>query len=128
MHEVSIAQALIELIRRHLPAHHRLVRATVRIGPMHGVVSEAMQLAWSIVSAEAGWPGVTLVIHDEPWRLRCVACGRCWEPETVDEPCTCGCTRVEIMGGDEFQLDSIEVDAAIPHVNQKIRGTAAAAR
>jgi hydrogenase nickel insertion protein HypA len=127
MHEVSVAQALVELIRRYLPAHHRLIRATVRIGPMHGVVAEAMQLAWQVVSIDAGWPQSTLVVNDQPWRLRCVACGRCWEPATVDEPCQCGCTRVEIMGGDEFQLDSIEVDNPTPHSGHKSRHPAPAA-
>ncbi|MGC9259899.1 MAG: hydrogenase maturation nickel metallochaperone HypA [Phycisphaerae bacterium] len=110
MHEVSIAESLIALIRRYVPAHQRLLRATVRIGPMHGLEPEAMQLAWTIATSEIGWSGANLNIELPPWRLRCTACGRCWEPAKVDEACVCGCTNVEIMGGDEFQLDSIEVD------------------
>ena len=119
MHEVSIAESLIALIRRHLPAHQRLIRATVRIGPMHGVVPEAMEMAWNIASADAGWSGSRLRIVSPPWRLRCVACGRCWEPITVDEPCVCGGTHVDILGGDEFQLDSIDVDSTAMHRRKK---------
>ena len=115
MHEVSIAESLIALIRRHLPAHQRLVQATVRIGPMHGIVPEAIEMAWNIASADAGWKGSRLIVMTPPWRLRCVVCGRCWEPVTVDEHCVCGAAHVEILGGDEFQLDSIDVHPAAKH-------------
>lgn len=119
MHEVSIAQSLIELIRRYVPAHCRLLRATVRIGPMHALEPEAMRLAWTIATTEVGWAGAKLDIESPPCRLRCAACGRCWAPGRVDEACTCGCTNVEIMGGDEFQLDSIEVDTPVVPDRQK---------
>lgn len=122
MHEVSIAESLIALIRRHMPTNGKLIRATVRIGPMHGVVSEAMGMAWNIASSEAGWPAAQLNIITPPWRLRCVSCGRCWAPATVDEHCVCGFTKADIMGGDEFQLDSIEVDCPVKH--SKRRSTA----
>ena len=119
MHEISIAESLIALIRRHIPTHERLISATVRIGPMHGVVSEAMEMAWNIASANAGWAGSRLIVVTPPWRLRCVACGRCWEPATVDEHCVCGGLQVDVMGGDEFHLDSIEVDHITRHCKPK---------
>ena len=115
MHEVSIAESLIALVRQHLPAHQRLIRVTVRIGPMHGVEAQAMKLAWKIAGAAVGWDTSQLKVVTPPWRFRCVSCGRCWEPATVDEHCVCGGTQVDIMGGDEFQLESIEVDSAAPH-------------
>ena len=110
MHEISIAESVIALVRQHLPSHQRLIRATVRIGPMHGVEAQAMEMAWNVASAGVGWSTSQLKVVTPPWRFRCVSCGRCWEPATVDEHCVCGGTQVDIMGGDEFQLESIEVD------------------
>ncbi len=123
MHELSIAESLVELIRRHLPAHRTLLHATVRIGPMHGIVPEAMRLAWKLASAQAGWPTARLIIDSPPWRLRCVSCGRCWEPTTVDEHCLCGSVDCEILGGDEFQLVSIDVREPSPSHRRKTAPT-----
>jgi hydrogenase nickel incorporation protein HypA/HybF len=110
MHEVSVAESLAALIRRHLQTHQHLVGATVRIGPMHGVVPEALQSAWSVVSAAEGWNDAQLHVVTPPWRLRCIACGRRWTPTTIDEPCECGSSHADIVGGDEFLLESIEVE------------------
>lgn len=119
MHEISIAKSVITLVRQHLPAHQRLIRATVRIGPMHGVEAEAMEMAWNAASAGVGWDTSRLKVVTPPWRFRCVSCGRCWEPATVDEHCVCGGVQVDIMGGDEFQLESIEVDGNPRHHERK---------
>ncbi|MGC8551266.1 MAG: hydrogenase maturation nickel metallochaperone HypA [Phycisphaerae bacterium] len=109
MHEMSLAVDLMELVKRHVPASACLMTVTVRIGPMHGVVAEALQWAWSAVSSETTWPKAKLVIETPPWRLRCPRCGRLWEPTTVDEHCTCGAVHAHIEGGDEFTLVSVDV-------------------
>ena len=113
MHEVSIAESLADLIRRHLPPHQHLIGITVRIGPIHGVVPESLAMAWNVVSEKEGWSGSQLHVITPPWRLRCGACGRCWEPVTVDEHCTCGSPHADIMAGDEFVLESIDVESAV---------------
>ncbi len=109
MHEMSLAVDLMELVKRHVPPSACLMKVTVRIGPMHGVVAEALQWAWSAVSSETAWPQAKLDIETPPWRLRCPRCGRLWEPMTVDEHCTCGAVHARIEGGDEFALVSVDV-------------------
>ncbi len=109
MHEMSLAIDLMELVKRHVPPSACLMTVTVRIGPMHGVVSEALQWAWSAVTSQATWPQAKLIIETPPWRLSCPRCGRLWEPATVDEHCTCGSVHARVEGGDEFALVSVDV-------------------
>ncbi|NNM86751.1 MAG: hydrogenase maturation nickel metallochaperone HypA [Phycisphaerales bacterium] len=109
MHEMSLAVDLMELVKRYVPPSAYLMTVTVRIGPMHGVVAEALQWAWSAVRGQSAWPQAKLVIETPPWRLSCPRCGRLWEPATVDEHCTCGSVHADIEGGDEFALVSVEV-------------------
>ncbi len=109
MHEMSIAMELLTLIESRMPPHATLEAAQVRIGPMHGVVAEAMQWAWRTVVSEKGWPQARLLIDTPPWQLQCPACRRQWQPQTIDELCTCGHLEAKLVGGDEFLLLSIDV-------------------
>ena len=109
MHEMSIAMELLTLIERRMPPHATLEAAQVRIGPMHGVVTEALQWAWQAVVAEKGWPQARLVIDTPPWQLQCPACRRQWKPQAMDECCSCGHLEARVVGGDEFLLLSIDV-------------------
>ncbi|NNM87572.1 MAG: hydrogenase maturation nickel metallochaperone HypA [Phycisphaerae bacterium] len=109
MHEMSIAMELLGLIESRLPPDATLEAAQVRIGPMHGVVAEAMQWAWQAAVAEKGWPQARLLIDTPPWQLHCPACGRQWTPQAMDERCDCGHLEARVVGGDEFLLLSIDV-------------------
>jgi Zn finger protein HypA/HybF involved in hydrogenase expression len=109
MHEISVAYELTELIRRYLPSGAELAAAKVRIGPMHGVNSDALEWAWEVVKLEAGWPTAKLMVDSPPWLLRCPKCGRTWQPVVIDERCTCGELHTQIVGGNEFMLVAIDI-------------------
>ena len=112
MHEFSIAESLVALVRRHLPMGALPRRVTVRIGPLHAISPEAMQWAWTAAAEQAGWKATQLDLDLLPWRLHCLSCGRSWPAELVDECCPCGAPDATLEGGDEMLLMSIEYDAA----------------
>ena len=112
MHELSVADALVELVRRRLPAGALLRRITVRIGPLHAIAPEAMQWAWKSAAEKAGWSGAQLELDLPPWRLRCLSCGRRWQSALVDELCVCGAIGAVLEDGAEMLLLSFEYDAA----------------
>ena len=126
MHELSIAQSLIELVEDELagraaaesrgtglPACARVGRVTVRVGPLSGVVPEALASAWSVASLRSVVVrGAGLTIDRQPavvWCPRCAA-----ERELPDPPqrmrCpACGGPTPELRSGRELELTSIEV-------------------
>ena len=112
MHEMSIAQSIWELARKRVPAGAMLRRVHVRAGPLRALDPESMQWAWDALSAEAGASEVRLDLATPPWTMRCADCNRQWESSELADRCACGSHRVEIIGGDELQLTSIEVDDA----------------
>jgi len=109
MHELSIAYELARMIQRHIPEGAELTLVKVRIGPMHGINADALARAWEVVRLEVGWPTAQLSVDIPPWRLKCPSCGRSWQPAVIDEHCTCGEIKAQIMGGDEFLLVAIDV-------------------
>ncbi|MGD1277792.1 MAG: hydrogenase maturation nickel metallochaperone HypA [Tepidisphaeraceae bacterium] len=112
MHEMSIAQAILDLARRHVPAGAVLRTVRVRVGPLRGIDPQCMQWAWQGLMAEqsdaAAPPALELTTL--PWQVRCADCGDQWSPQELPQRCACGSERVRLIGGDEFQLVCIEVD------------------
>jgi hydrogenase nickel incorporation protein HypA/HybF len=110
MHEMSIAQAILNLAQEHVPPGSELRVVRMRAGPMRAIEPQSMQWAWeALVSAPAS-ENVSLELTTSPWRMRCNCCGHEWEGDSLADRCTCGSRDVRPIGGDELQLISIEVD------------------
>jgi len=110
MHELSIATAMLDVARRHVPAGRSLRGVTVIAGPLQSIDSLAIDFAWRAVTSCAGMPEVWLDLQALPWKFQCPDCGRSWEDKTFNNNCTCGGIRGFSIGGSELQVASIEVD------------------
>lgn len=106
MHELSIAQSILQLAERHVPAGATLQAVRIAAGPMRGIDPESMQFAWKGLMPDRA---VTLELQTLPWQLRCPSCDRQWNSPELDMKCACG-GEAHPVGGDELKLLSIEVD------------------
>jgi Zn finger protein HypA/HybF involved in hydrogenase expression len=112
MHELSIANAILDVARRNVPPGCSLKRVRVIAGPMRAIEPLAMQFAWDSVIAVEASPDIEMDLRQLPWRLRCPVCGNEWTDQELRLECACGCTRAFPVGGDELSVDAIEVDGA----------------
>jgi Zn finger protein HypA/HybF involved in hydrogenase expression len=106
MHELSIAQSVLDLARSHVPDGATLQSVRMVAGPMRCIDPECMQLAWQAISQDQ----VVMNLIVLPWKMQCADCGRQWEQAELAQTCACGSARIRPVGGDELQLLSIEVD------------------
>ena len=113
MHEVGIASEILRA--SHAEAARRpgarLVAVTVKIGVLAGVDADALRFAWDVVSEQAEYEPVTLEIQMLPRRNRCQNCGWEFTTDMYSEPCPqCSSENSLLLGGDEMQLASVEVE------------------
>ena len=113
MHELSVAAALVHTLVRYQAEHHvRVTAAHVKMGPLSGIDPEALRFAWApALAGEPGLEGCMLVLEKSRLRHRCRSCGL--ETEFEDWVLTCPrCGKEELRreGGNEFVLESIEVE------------------
>lgn len=113
MHELSVTESILEIALRH----GREVGATaitdlfLVIGELSTIVDESVQFYWDIVSEETPAAGSTLHFRRVPGRLGCRACGHTYSPRE-DLPCpACGSIEIDILAGEEFYLEAIEIAA-----------------
>lgn len=112
MHELSIAQALVEQLQDHVRQHRArgIGRVVVRIGPLAGVVPELLASAFPMAAAGTVAEAAVLELEDLPVRVRCRICGAETEAAPNRLRCgTCGDWQTTLISGDELLLASLEL-------------------
>jgi hydrogenase nickel incorporation protein HypA/HybF len=110
MHELSLAQAIVEIAQRHAGGR-RVTRVRVRVGHLRQVVPDALEFAFSLLCAGTALDGARLEIEAVAVRGRCRRCGD--EAALAGFPLQCpGCgdLDVEIVAGEELLVDELECE------------------
>lgn len=113
MHELSIAQSIIDIVRDNVPASDlpRVRSIHVRVGTMAGVVTESLSFCFEAVNADAGLSGARLSIETVPLTARCRSCGRTSEIEPYLFRCgACEGFDLEVVTGREMTVSEVELD------------------
>ncbi len=111
MHELSISSAVVQTAIEHA-AGRRVSVVTMTTGAMRQVVPESLAFYFEIVAQDTVCEGARLEQHLVAARLRC-ACATEWEPEIPAFRCpACGGADVEVIAGNELEVESIEVEEA----------------
>ena len=113
MHELSIADAILDAVRseaeKHPGAH--VTKVAVRIGALSGVEPEALSFGFSALVQGTDLEPLALVIESVPRRQRCPDCDFTFE--VADESLACPrCERIETQfaGGDELNMAYLEIE------------------
>jgi hydrogenase nickel incorporation protein HypA/HybF len=109
MHELSIARAVVAVVEKHADGRP-VALVNLRIGMLRQVVPDSLVFCFGFVARGTVCDGAQLVAEVVPARVRCRGCGAEWQ---LDEPlfrCTCGSTDVEIVTGNELEVESIEIE------------------
>lgn len=113
MHELSIAQALVEQVERVVLAEAavRANRVSIAVGVLSGVEPEALQGSFPLVAEGTVAEGAELVIEKIAARVRCLACGNDAETNGFFIACAvCGSREVEVTAGRELHIQSVELE------------------
>jgi hydrogenase nickel incorporation protein HypA/HybF len=115
MHELSIAQYLIQLVDRHLPDEGQVQSIHIKAGPLQLIDINALEWAWESVAQGTDYAGTHLEIEQLPWTLHCPQCEATWESDDLYETCTCGSHNAYPQAGDDLLLDSIHMANETTH-------------
>ncbi|HVT82902.1 MAG TPA: hydrogenase maturation nickel metallochaperone HypA, partial [Phycisphaerae bacterium] len=74
MHELSIAEALLDQVRRHLPPGSRVLTIRVEAGARRCIEEQALNLAWEALTQDTDLANSRLELATLPWTLRCNTC------------------------------------------------------
>ncbi len=114
MHELPITQSLLDITLRHATASgaKKVSQLNIVIGQMSSVVDDSVQFYWEIMAKDTIAEGAVLHFERIPAVLHCLDCDTQFELNARENfSCPhCNSFSVQITGGDDFRLDSIDVE------------------
>lgn len=113
MHEMSMAQSILQAALAELKKHPaaRLKTARVVVGEQRAVAPDTLRFAFGALARDTAAQGARLAIERRPAAARCRRCG--WTGAIAIPRYACGACRggeLEMTGGDELYLESLEVE------------------
>lgn len=111
MHELGLCSSIVDAVSRRA-GERPVARVTVRAGRLLHVHPEAFDQSFAIAAMGTVAEDAAAELVLLPVRARCADCASEWESDEAPPACPgCGSTNVELTGGDELVLESIEYRA-----------------
>jgi hydrogenase nickel incorporation protein HypA/HybF len=119
MHELSIAQAVVDVATRHAKGR-RVLKVEVRVGHLRQVVPDSLDFAFALLTPGTALDGCALEITHVPAAGRCRSCGA--HSALEDFPLRCGRCEgldMEVTAGEELLVDALELEEE-PLINERV--------
>lgn len=113
MHELSIAENILEIVKDNLSSNGggRLRSVKVRIGELAGVVPDSLDFCFTAITKGTEMDGAVLEIERTGIVAHCADCGKDSDVKGLVFKCpSCGSLSVKVITGNELQVVEIEVD------------------
>ncbi len=113
MHELSIAMSIIEGATQEARKRGgaRVHAVHLKLGPLSGVVKDALLFSYGLACDGTTLEGSQLVIEEVPVTVYCPACDANKTLDSIQRFCcpTCGTLTSEVISGRELELVAIEI-------------------
>jgi hydrogenase nickel incorporation protein HypA/HybF len=113
MHELSIALSILEVIEEESGKHGGVhVEAVyLRLGPLSGVVKEALLSAWELAAEQTPFETSRLVIEEVPIAVFCSKCQAERAVQSIQQFCCveCDTPASEVVRGRELLVSALEL-------------------
>ncbi len=115
MHEMAVTQSLLNITLEYAQRANavRVNELRIVVGELSSIVDDSVQFYWDFISQGTIAEKARLTFRRIPATMRCADCGRESLLNREEYTCpACGSGRLAVTGGEEFYLESIDVDLA----------------
>ena len=112
MHEVSIANDIINIVRQNLtdPGIVRVKSVKLDLGEFSNIQPDSLRFGFQVLSAGTNLEGAQLDINLIPLTIKCSSCGNVSSTESGFFYCSlCGSNDVNVLSGKELKIVEIEI-------------------
>ncbi len=113
MHELSIAESIVDIVHQYVGQEqlHAVRSVRVNVGTFSGIVPDSLEFSYQAITAGTDLEHSFLTLERIPFMVRCRECMQ----ESVSEDgvvacALCNSTNTEIISGRELQMKDIELE------------------
>ena len=113
MHELSVVQSMLDIVSEKAKeiSAPRVLRINLVVGEISSIVDDCVQFYFDFMAKDTVAEEAELHFERIPLKLKCRKCSHIFFPQTGQWNCPgCGSEGVQVVGGSEFYIDSIEVE------------------
>jgi hydrogenase nickel incorporation protein HypA/HybF len=113
MHELSVAESILNISCDYAARSgaSRVTAIDLVIGQLSSIVDDSVMFYWDFVAENSICEGAQLRFTRTPARLQCLDCELEYTIPDQLSPCPrCSSFHVRIVAGEEFYVDSIEIE------------------
>ncbi|HOX90129.1 MAG TPA: hydrogenase maturation nickel metallochaperone HypA [Burkholderiaceae bacterium] len=112
MHEMSLAQSIVEIVERTAAANGggRVSAVRLEIGALSHVEVEALRFCFDAVTRGGAAEGARLELDSPPGQAWCMPCGATVPLARLGDACPhCGSHQLQVTQGEEMRVKDIEL-------------------
>jgi hydrogenase nickel incorporation protein HypA/HybF len=112
MHELSIAQNIVEIVQQNIPPGdgRNVTSVRMKVGRLSGIVVDSLEFCFDAIINNTFLQGAKLEIESVPVVLHCKQCGTDTTVEGSIFTCPeCGSIDIQLISGTELQVVEIEL-------------------
>ena len=113
MHELSITESILKIALAHAEKSNakKITALNLVMGELATMVDDSIQFYWEIIAKDTIAEKAILNFRRVPAELQCMTCFEKYHPNGRELVCPkCGGVGAKIIAGEEFSLESIDVE------------------
>lgn len=113
MHEMSIAQSLLDIVKEEMHKHNAKKLKSVRldIGQLSAIVPESLSFCFEVMTSGTEFEGAELIMEIIPLRGTCRDCNAEFEIKDYAFQCPfCSSPNIDTIAGQELSIVEMEVE------------------
>jgi hydrogenase nickel incorporation protein HypA/HybF len=113
MHEMSVAQNILEIVHQYVPEGdgHLVKRVRLTVGELSGILPDSLSFCFTALTQGTPLAGARLEIEQTPLTARCHSCTVTSHLEYGLFLCpSCGSADITVLSGSELQVTELEID------------------
>ena len=112
MHELSVTENILNIALRHAEQAQaeKITDIYLVVGDLSSIVNDSVQFYWDFISEETIAEEATLHFRRIQTEMKCLDCGHLYTPQNDLDCPQCDSAKVQIIAGEEFYLEAIDVE------------------
>ncbi len=112
MHELAATESILSIALEYgkKASASQVTDIHISVGLLSSIIDDSVQFYWEMIAKGTLCEKATLHFNRIPAELSCEICHTIFDIQRELIPCpSCGSSRVKILSGNEFRVESIEI-------------------